>query len=183
MNKMNIDDYLTHISRPDDLPFLRTKLLDVNVRLFKSNDKYREIILKCCELIQFCCLNKFDGYKLPHGMSGANVGIPFNIIGISKKRGTENAYCTVLINPQIVRTGNKLVETDSNCGSIRLEKSIKIVRKENIMVDFYKIIGLESPYELIQSTAWFGRDDGSLTIQHEIDHNNGILITDYQKYE
>ncbi len=170
---MKISDYLTHIDNPEDLPFLRTKLFDVNIRLFKSNPRYRDIIEDCCHLIKYCATTKMDGYKLPHGMSGANVGIPFNIIGIVRNRGTDLAVCDIMINPKTIQYRGKLVETESNCGSIRLEKSIKIKRYEEILVEYYDIDG-EPNREL------FNRHEGSFTIQHEIDHNLGILITDRQ---
>ena len=34
--------------------------------------------------------------------------------------------------------------------------------------------------EGVEKEGIFGRDNGSFTIQHEVDHNLGILITDYK---
>lgn len=173
---MKIDDYLTHISRPEDLPFLTTKLFDVNIRLFNSNKYYRQVIEKCCDLITVAAGSEMEGYKKPHGMSGANVGIPFNIIGIVKNRNQDTEYVELMVNPKIVEFGGDWIECKTNCGSIRLEKPIKIKRQEKVCVSYLSFYG----GELIHlNNQWFGRADGSLTIQHEIEHNLGILITDF----
>lgn len=174
MKKLKIEDHITHIDNPEDLPFLKTKLFDVNMRLFNSSEKYRDIIMWCCEYIQFLAMTEMEGYKKPHGMSGANAGIPFNIIGIVENRGEENESCHIMINPKIIGHSVKMEETSSNCGSIRLEKSIKVMRWHEIRITYYDTDG-----NFTESV--FGRKQGGFTIQHEIDHNLGILITD--RYE
>lgn len=55
-----------------------------NGEAFGGYKIYREVISKCCDLISIAAGSEMEGYKKPHGMSGANVGIPFNIIGIEK---------------------------------------------------------------------------------------------------
>ena len=170
---MNISDYLTHIDNKDDKPYLKIPLFNVNIRLLNSNKSYRDIVNKCCEHIKFCALTKMDGYKLPHGMSGANVGIPFNIIGIVNNRGQENPYCDIMINPKIIEVAGGLKIVESNCGSIRLDKPIRIKRFGNVMVEWDDLDGG-------LHKEWFSKEDGGFTIQHEIDHNLGILITDRQ---
>lgn len=164
-------DYLTHIATPGDEPYLRSKLLDVNMRLFKANAQYRGIVLSCCDHIAMVCLTKMEDYKLPHGCSGANVGIPFNIIAIARKRGAADAYAQVMINPQITEYGSTKVVSQSNCGSIRLAAPIKVARSDYVHVRWYDTTGT-----LCEQT--FDQDDCGLTIQHEVDHNLGILITD-----
>jgi peptide deformylase len=168
---MNISDYLTHVDNKEDTVFLKSVLFDVNIRLFNSNPIYRAVVAASCNLIRFAALNKMDGYKLPHGMSGANVGVPFNIIGIVKNRGTKNAYCQIMINPKIKQYLGELIETDTNCGSIRLEKPIKIKRYESVHIEYFDE-SRKRKGEVIN------RYNGSFTVQHEVDHNLGILITD-----
>src|SRR5688572_4592509 len=141
MNKPNIADHITHISNEEDLPFLRTKLFDVNMRLFHSSEEYREIIKYCCSHIQWLALDEMEGYKKPHGMSGANAGIPFNIIAVVRNRDKENEYCQIMINPKIIGHSTKQVETESNCGSIRLENPIKILRWYEVRVQWYDTEG------------------------------------------
>jgi peptide deformylase len=70
---------------------------------------------------------------------------------------------------------DKKVATDSNCGSIRLEKPIKVGRYAEIEVEWYDEEGKFHK-------EWRNIETGSLTIQHEIDHNLGILITERQVF-
>jgi peptide deformylase len=165
----HISDWLTHIDNKEDEPYLRSKLLDVNMRLFKANKAYRELVLMACHHLQVHCLSKLDGYKLPHGTSGANLGIPWNIIAIAKNRGQHDAYAEIMINPHITEHSTERVYSESNCGSIRLPAPIKVWRWAWVVVKWFSMDGNEMVTRRIY---------GSLTIQHEIDHNNGILITD-----
>lgn len=165
-------DYVTDISHPEDVPYLKTPLFNVNLRLFRSSDRYRALIIAACDHISWCCLTKADGYKLPHGFSGANAGIPWNIIAKAQQRGTPRANAYVMINPKITGRSRRMVETMSNCGSIRLPEPIKVLRHEWIVCDWYDVDGV------FHQAGRFGATDGGFTIQHEIDHNAGILITD-----
>jgi len=172
---MNIDDYLTHISRPEDLPFLKSKLFDVNIRLLKSSLRYRSSIASLCSYIDGLARTTFEGYKKPHGMSGANAGIPFNIISIVQNRGEVNESVLCMINPKILSTNGRQMITKSNCGSIRLKRQIEILRWQWITIGYFDLNG-----EYHKES--FEPETGAFTIQHEIDHNLGILITDYPKY-
>lgn len=171
---MKINDYITFIGEPGDVVYLKTKLLPVNMRLFKSSSYYYQIIMYVCRYIKWLTLTEPDDYKLPHGMSGANAAIPFNIIGIARNRGKKNAYCEIMINPEIIEWRDQDFEKmQSNCGSIRLKEPINVLRSPEIKVLWYDEKG-------VSHSRWFTINQGGATIQHEIDHNNGILITDKQ---
>lgn len=164
-------DYITHINNEEDLVYLKTNHFPVNMRLFKTSQEYKNIILLQCKYIQQCCLETKEGYKKPHGMSSANVGLSFNIIGITKNRNTNKEYCQIMINPEIIKLEGNIVDAISNCGSITLEKPIIIKRNLECLVKYYDMEG-----NLHEEK--FNRANGSFTIQHEIQHNQGILITD-----
>lgn len=166
------EDYVTHINNEEDLVYLKTKHFPVNMRLFKTSPEYKNIILQQCNYIRERCLDTIEGYKKPHGMSSANLGLAHNIIGITKNRNKDNEYCQIMINPVILDVDNNFIESLSNCGSLTLEKPIKLKRYYNILVNWFDEEGEEH-------TADFTREIGGFTIQHEVDHNNGILITDY----
>jgi peptide deformylase len=170
---MKISD-LTFIENKEDKIYLKTKLLPVNIRLFKESPHYRLLIEHCCDIILTYSLTTLDGYTKPYGMSAANLAIPFNIISIVKNRGKEDEYGEIMINPTILRTGKFKIPTKTNCGSIRLNKSINVSRWEYITVSYFDIKG---DHHIKQ----FSPKTNSFTIQHEIDHNNGILIIDYEK--
>jgi peptide deformylase len=167
----HISDWLTHIDNKEDQPYLRSKLLDVNMRLLRANGDYRELVLMACNHLKNHCLMQLEGYKLPHGTSGANLGIPWNIIAIARNRGRHDAWAEIMINPMICKYCGTQEEASSNCGSIRLENPIKVLRYPAVIVSWFDIGG-------VARKELFTREQGSFTLQHEIDHNNGILITD-----
>lgn len=156
------EDYCTLLKNEEDKDILTRKLFDVNIRLYNNSEGYRRIVEQCCSYLSWCAMTTKEGYKKPHGYSGANAGIPFNLVALSNG--------LVMINPKILEESGYKTGL-SNCGSLVLEKPIKIWRYSYIKVGFY-------------NRRYFGRLDyetltGYLpTVQHEVDHNNGILITD-----
>lgn len=164
------DDNITFIENDEDKPYLLNPLFNVNIRLLKSSPGYRKVVLAACDHISWLCMAGLPGYKLPHGMSGANAGVPWNIIGIARNRGEKDAYCEIMINPTIVQRSDEMIESQSNCGSIRLAEPIMVRRHSWVRVIWNDIAGKTRSFD-------FDRDHGSLTIQHEIDHNVGVLIT------
>ena len=166
------EDYVTHINNSEDIVYLKTKHFPVNMRLFKTSPEYKNIILQQCNYIRERCLDTIEGYKKPHGMSSANLGLAHNIIGVTIFRNKADEYCKIMINPIIHNLLGEIVETTSNCGSITLKNPIKLKRHTIIDVSYYDEDG----------NIWrhlINRENGAFTIQHEVDHNNGILITDY----
>jgi len=164
-------DYITHINNKEDLVYLKTPHFPVNMRLFATSPEYKAIILQQCEYIRQNCLEEKIGYKKPHGMSSANVGLAFNIIGITRNRNKKNEYCQIMINPIYQGIGEKTIASQSNCGSLTLKNPIEIKRYNEIEVVWFD--EKANHFKTIEN-----RLSCSLTIQHEIDHNLGILITD-----
>jgi peptide deformylase len=168
---MRAADLLTHIDNKEDLPFLRIPLFDVNMRLFNGAEYYRNIVLRICKDLKWLALNQFEDYTRPYGLSCANMGIPFNIIGYVVGRGTSRPDCLVMINPKIRDESHTTHEALSNCGSIRLPEPIRVRRRDWIEVRYFSEDG--RPARGVYARASCGD-----TIQHEVDHNRGILITD-----
>lgn len=164
-------DYITHINNLEDIPYLKGKHFPVNMRLFRTSVEYKTIILQMCNYIRKLCLETKEGYKKPHGMSSANAGLAFNIIGITRNRNTPQEYCQIMINPVIKEYYGDLIESESNCGSLTLPENVIVKRSQNIRICWYDQQGE-------RHCNVFQRDNGGFTIQHEVDHNNGVLITD-----
>lgn len=180
---MRIEDYLVQldqlIDRASDRRMLKSKLFDVNMRLYRNNKGYRKVIKSIIKYMKYVLSLEFDNYTPGRGISGANVGIPFNIIII---RTTSNNKITtylkemftgtykILINPEIVSTSVGKVRRKSNCGSLRLPEPIPVVRHKAVSVKYYNLRGRKENLLFEGSLA--------ATVQHEVDHNNGILITD-----
>lgn len=158
---MTHQDACTFLKNVEDQDILTRRLFDVNMRLFRDNPKYRGLIQWVAGYIKYLATTEREGYKKPHGYSGANAGIPFNIIAL--------ADGTMMINPKIVNTWGGTKIGESNCGSLLLVKPIRVKRYANVQVNYYSLDGLPCT-----ATGYLP------TVQHEIDHNNGILITDRQ---
>lgn len=168
-----VNNHLTYINNDEDRVFLTRRLFPVNLRLMKSSKNYRELIQAACNIVVANLRRDYSDYSSPYGMSGANCGIPFNIIAFFQNKGKKEEKVVVMLNPMIChRTGERIV-SKSNCGSIRLAKPIDVERHETVEVQWYDLCGKKHGQV-------FRREHGSLTIQHEIDHNLGILITDRQ---
>lgn len=166
----NIDDYVTFIGNEEDVIYLKRRAFPVNMRLFNTSEGYRDIVLSCCDYMKTLSLQEMDDYKKPHGMSGANAAIPFNIVAVVRSRGKEDEHCEILINPVITDASEEMKSSFSNCGSIRLEEPIEIIRHEWVDIEYYTTTGEKKK-----------RRSRNATVQHEIDHNLGILITDRAK--
>lgn len=167
---MKHEDFITHIKNSEDRVYLRSKHFPVNMRLFNTSTHYRSIIKGICDYIKFCLTEK-EGYKKPHGMSSANIGMSFNIIGVTMNRNTSNEYYKIMINPDIKERFGSRVTAYSNCGSLTLDEPIEVTRDSDVIVSYFDEDGNHH-------LDHFSRKDGALTMQHEIDHNMGILITD-----
>ncbi len=120
--------------------------------------------------MEWVFVQKYEDYPKLSGLSGANVGIPFNIITILK-----NDIVTHMLNPTIVRMSKQTRIVQSNCGSLCLTEKVSVTRREWVEVSYYNIEGKH-----VQTR--FTIAEGGSTIQHEIDHNKGILITDTNKH-
>jgi len=146
---------------------LHRKLFDVNMRLYVENRYYRTLIHNIIEHLLTCLETDFEDYAKVKGISGANVGIPFNIIAV--RNGIE---VTPMLNPKLLKCSRKTRKVISNCGSLNLKVGIEIERPEWITFSYYNISGKHLTMEKIEIS------DGASTILHEIEHNLGILIID-----
>ena len=140
---------------------------EVNMRLFNASDGYKFSVLVAIDHMIETMHKDFDNYPEIKGISGANVGIPYKIIVVKKKNDVD----LVMINPKIIRHSKKKVKAKTNCGSVNLCESIEVKRYCWVIVEYYNRKGSKCCEK-------FDREHYGFTIQHEIDHVNGILITD-----
>ena len=152
----------------DEDPMLRRQLFDVPLRLLKNNTSFKTLIKEIVLHMYDILGNEYKDYENAKGISGANVGIPYNIIVIKDGDG----YLTML-NPVMTPIGDETKEVSSNCGSTVLEEKIKVRRYKKIIVSCYDLSGEFHMDEFKGKIAY--------TLQHEIEHNLGILITDKEE--
>lgn len=165
-------DYLVQDREPEfDRSCLHRQLFPVNMRLLKSSDRYRLLIEDTLHYMEWIMSRKWEDYQSApdggsYGISGANLGIPWNIIGYKHKDRV-----VFMLNPVVVDSSQEVTATKSNCGSIKFKEKIIVLRHLWIDVEWYTMDG-----KLCKGR--FTRKNGGFTIQHEIDHNNGVMITD-----
>lgn len=166
---MNIAEMLVQNGEEHDQA-LHMKGAPVNIRLFKSNEYYRGVVMQVIDYMLTTLYKKFDDYPKAQGISGANVGIPLNIVAIKTKSASE-----VFLNPVIIHKSKEVEKGKSNCGSLNLPESITVERHTWVGIRYYDVEGKE--HQMIYEIGDFN-EVSSATLQHEIDHNLGILITD-----
>ena len=153
--------------------YLTRPLFPVNMRLFKSLDAYRNIVQAAfLHMTNLMELGKFEDYPKLAGISGANIGVPWNIILIPAK---DNKLLS-MINPSISRMSRRTTTVKSNCGSLVLPKKVEVTRRVWVEVSYYDIEGTHHDTKFTMDEGYAG------TVQHEIDHNRGVLITDFHRH-
>ena len=105
------------------------------------------------------------------GLASTQIGVPLRVF-VAKHDGYESEF----INPQIVSTGDDSKSEEEGCLSIP-NVGINVKRFESIRLFYYV---LDDNGNLIQKTEEFTGYIARI-IQHEIDHLDGICITDKVK--
>jgi peptide deformylase len=152
-------------------PMLHKQLFDVPMRLFiynEENKEFRKLLKGIISYMKRVLETKFEEYPETKGISGANVGIPYNIVLVKKGKKV-----LTFINPKMMPLTDEQKEVKSNCGSILLQEPIKIKRYKKISVAWYDLNGNYHMEDF--------RGRVACTLQHEIEHNLGILITDKEE--
>lgn len=147
---------------------LKNPLFNINMRLFQCSPFYRQIVMDCVQYMESHLNMNFDDYHNHRGISGAELGLPWNIIAY--KTGMKKKFC---LNPRIIRKSEDGVFSETSCGALmKLDRKVKVFRSSTIDLEYYDLKG----QKIIEKNI--GRHEGGFTIQHEIDHNCGISILD-----
>ncbi len=138
--------------RTEEDEILRKKSKEVDV----VDDKIRELIKDMVET-----MHKYDGV----GLAAVQIGILKQIIVIDLY---DEKPVIKIINPKIIKTKGEQ-EVDEGCLSFP-NKYVKVKRPEEIVVE-----GLDENGKKIKIT---GTGLLAQAISHEVDHLNGIVLTD-----
>lgn len=163
-------NYIVQENEPEfDRDCLHRRLFLVNMRLYRSSPKYKELVKGVVDYQSWILDQEWSDYGKPKGISGANIGIPLCIIGF-----IVNGQKKFMLNPDIFDKSEEMVDAWSNCGSLKLPAKILVKRHKWISVRYYNIDGDLVIEEKID------RFNGGLTIQHEYWHCQGKTILDTQ---
>ena len=161
----SITNSLVMYNKDYEQHWLEKRCQEVSVRLYRHNHDYQQMIKGIIAYMSKTMSEDFDDYNKLQGISGANIGMAINIIIVRVK----DDKLLPMINPKITKYSKGKRTVKSNCGSLCLGEPLEVERSESIEVQFHNTKGH------IERKSF----EGSLasTIQHEVDHNRGILIT------
>ena len=147
---------MLQIQTNKDNPVLRKKAKKVN----EINAEIKQLILNMRQIVESDPTNI--------GLAAPQVNKSLRIIVVQPN---ENEKAFALINPEIKKFSRKKETTQEGCLSlpntiVPVERSVKITAQA---------INIDGKVVKIKAKDIFAR-----VIQHEIDHLNGILITDYK---
>lgn len=138
--------------------------------LTKKVEKVKEIDFKTVELIK----NMFDTMKNSNGIGLAANQVGVNkaifVVDISEIKDYENYKPMVVINPEIVSRSKEKVKMEEGCLSIPSIRA-EIERPKSIVFKYQDSDLKEHQIEVDELLA--------RVLQHEYDHLQGILFTNY----
>lgn len=160
-------DICTNYFLEEDRDILTRPLFAVNMRLFNSSPGYRKLVLGACKYLLECCTHQQDGVPSYDGFSGANGGVPWDIIVLDCK-----GEKLVAINATL-QLGESSFLSYESCGSLPNAGVFTVSRADKVIVNYYDTDGSVRSRGLVARPA--------AVIQHEVDHNDGILLLDRVK--
>jgi len=170
---MKIGDHLIQASK-DDTKILCTPSCPVNMRLYKSSENYRDVILHIVTCMDEHLRTRYDDYGDPKSVAAINLGYPFKIIGYKKTYGI-NGENQFMLNPAIINASPTKIQVTTNCGSLQLPGPVALQRHQWIDVTYFDLEG--NKHELLT----ISKEHCGFTIQNAIDQINGVTIVERAK--
>ncbi len=143
---------------------------------FPLNEINRKIIPEMLKHLRYSQIEKLSKkYNLRPGMGLAapQLGINerFFVVCYEKEKGKFDDY--VLINPKVVSFSEEMIYAGEGEGCLSVNREVEgiVPRHARITVEAYDMDGNLQRYRV--------REDLAIAFQHELDHLEGILFTDY----
>jgi len=166
---MKHSDYVVQEKLPEfDRDCLHRKLFAVNMQKYRTSPHYEGIIRSMVAYMSWFLDQTWEDYDPQTSVGAASLGLGHNIVLLKTKDGEKKAF----LNPAIIEASSSKMTTWTNNGSLRLKTKISVLRHEWISVRYYGLDGNLYFDEKLDRAA------GCYALQHEIDSNNGITITD-----
>lgn len=103
------------------------------------------------------------------GLAAVQLGVPKRVVVVDLGRETSRQP-QIFINPIIVETSKEETSLREGCLSIP-DTMVDVVRPEKVTVRYF---GVDGQQRVVEAAGILAK-----CLQHEIDHLNGILITDH----
>ena len=154
-------------------PRVRAKNTDVT---FPLNEEYKNIIPEMLKHLRYSQIEKYSKkYELRPGMGLAapQLGINKNFFVVCYEVSEGKFEDYVLINPKVISYSEEKIYASEGEGCLSVNREVPgiVPRHARITVEGYDLDGNLYKYRV--------REDLAIAFQHELDHLNGILFTDY----
>lgn len=154
-------------------PHIRATNTDV---VFPLDSEYRKIIPEMLKHLRYSQIEKYaKKYDLRPGMGLAapQLGINKRFFVVCYERDNGKFEDYVLINPKIISYSEEMIYAGEGEGCLSVNRPVEgiVPRHARITVEGYDMDGNPIKYRV--------REDLAIAFQHELDHLNGILFTDY----
>jgi len=143
---------------------------------FPLNDTNKNIIPEMLKHLRYSQIEKLSKkYDLRPGMGLAapQLGINerFFVVCYEKDKGKFEDY--ILINPKVISYSEEMIYAGEGEGCLSVNREVEgiVPRHARITMEAYDIDGNLQKYRV--------REELAIAFQHELDHLNGILFTDY----
>ncbi len=143
---------------------------------FPLNDTNKNIIPEMLKHLRYSQIEKLSKkYNLRPGMGLAapQLGINerFFVVCYERDKGKFEDY--ILINPKVISYSEEMIYAGEGEGCLSVNREVEgiVPRHARITMEAYDMDGNLQRYRV--------REDLAIAFQHEFDHLNGILFTDY----
>ncbi|MED3553036.1 peptide deformylase [Cytobacillus praedii] len=151
---------------------LRVKTKEVNIPLLEEDREALLCMLQYLKNSQDPSIAKKYKLRPGSGLSANQIGLDKRMFAalFTNERNEDAEY--MMINPRIVSHSVNMIYLPEGEGCLSVDRDVKgyVPRYERIKVKAYDINGQEVEYKL--------KGYGSIVIQHEMDHLNGIMFYD-----
>ncbi|WP_419393089.1 peptide deformylase [Cytobacillus praedii] len=156
----------------EETDVLRVKTKEVNIPLLEEDREALLCMLQYLKNSQDPSIAKKYKLRPGSGLSANQIGLDKRMFAalFTNEKNEDAEY--MMINPRIVSHSVNMIYLPEGEGCLSVDRDVKgyVPRYERIKVKAYDINGQEVEYKL--------KGYGSIVIQHEMDHLNGIMFYD-----
>ena len=152
---------------------IRAKNKDTTFPLNETNKNIIPEMLKHLRYSQIEKLSKKYHLRPGMGLAAPQLGINENFFVVCYERDKGKFEDYVLINPKVISYSEEMIYAGEGEGCLSVNREVEgiVPRHARITVEAYDMEGNLNKYRV--------REDLAIAFQHELDHLNGILFTDY----
>ncbi len=152
---------------------LRKKSEDVNFPLTKKDKEKIKLMIEYLTNSQIDKIAKKYSLRPGMGLSAIQLGIAKRYFVIVHEQADKTFKKYVIINPKIISYAEELIYVGSGEGCLSINRKVEgiVPRQARIKIEYFDEQG--------NKLTLRAREELAVTIQHEIDHLNGLLFIDH----